>query len=115
MYLSPHVLTNLERVLIDQDGGLGWPAVVARQYTEVLREIAYGNGGGVIEPVVSVSDCLVDYEDNRILELALASGSFLIISTDKHLLDMSPWRGTPIITPADFVFRVSAMRQAKRA
>ena len=64
---------------------------------------------------VSLSDCLVDYEDNRILELALASGSFLIILTDKHLLDMSPWRGTLIITPADFVFRVSAMRQAKRS
>jgi predicted nucleic acid-binding protein len=78
-----------------------------------LVEIAEASGGDVIEPGVRVSDCS-DYEDNRILELALASGSVLVVSSDAHLLEMSPWRGIPIVRPEEFVSRVDAMRRASR-
>jgi predicted nucleic acid-binding protein len=62
---------------------------------------------------VHVRDC-PDYEDNRILELALASGSILIVANDTDLLEMSPWRGIPIIRPIEFATRVDAMRPAMR-
>jgi hypothetical protein len=47
-------------------------------------------------------------EDNRILELALASGSVLIVAADVHLLDMSPSRGVPNVGPAAFAARLDA-------
>jgi predicted nucleic acid-binding protein len=78
-----------------------------------LSEIVQASGGRIIEPRVRVNDC-VDYEDNRILELALASGSVLIVSSDVHLLEMSPWRGIPMLRPSEFAARVDAMRRAMR-
>lgn len=112
LWLSPHVLRNLIRALT-AERGFGWPADRAEEYATILIEIARASGGQVVEPETVVSDC-PDFEDNRILELALASGSALIVSADAHLLDMSPWRGIPIVRPADFVGRVDAMRRAAR-
>lgn len=112
LWLSEHVLRNIVRVLTTPQG-FAWPADRAQKYIAVLAEIAHASGGGIVQPAVAVTDC-VDYEDNRILELALASGSSLIVSADRHLLDISPWRGIPIIDPGAFVGRVDAMRRARR-
>lgn len=112
LWLSPHVLRNVIHTLTDPDG-YRWPPERAEEYVTVLLRIAGDSGGGLLEPEVRVNDC-IDFEDNRILELALASGSVLIISSDAHLLDMSPWRGTPIVRPAEFAGRVDAMRRARR-
>lgn len=112
LWLSPHILRNLVRVLVDPDG-FRWEVERAEQYAAVLVEMAEASGGGVVGPSVTVSDC-ADHEDNRILELALASGSALIVSSDHHLLEMSPWRGIPVVRPEEFVGRVDAMRRAAR-
>lgn len=112
LWLSPHVLGNVIRVLTDPDG-YRWPAERAEDYAAVLVEIVRDSGGDFVEPRVRVSDC-IDYEDNRILELALASGSVLIVSSDAHLLEMSPWRGVPILRPVEFASRVDAMRRVAR-
>ena len=109
LWLSPHVLTNVLRVL----AALDWSRERAVEYVQVLRDVAQGSGGGILEPVVRVDDC-PDYEDNRILELALASGSILVVSEDGDLLTMSPWRGIPMIRPSEFAGRVDAMRRARR-
>ncbi len=109
LLLSPHVMTNILKVL----AALNWSRDKALKYLQVLREIADSSGGGIIEPDTRVNDC-PDYEDNRILELALASGSILIVSDDGDLLTMSPWRGIPIIRPSEFAGRVDAMRRARR-
>jgi predicted nucleic acid-binding protein len=112
LWLSPHVVGNVLRVLTDPDG-FRWPVERAEEYVTVLLEIATASGGQIVEPAVRVNDC-VDHEDNRILELALASGAVLIVSSDAHLLDLSPWRGTPILRPREFATRVDAMRRAAR-
>lgn len=109
LWVSPHVMTNVLRVL----GTLDWSADRALEYLQVVREIAISSGGGIAAPEVQVDDC-PDHEDNRILELALASGSILIVSDDGDLLSMSPWRGIPIIRPSDFASRVDVMRRARR-
>lgn len=109
LWLSAHILANVLRVLAHLD----WEREMAVEYVRVLDEIAQRSGGGVVEPQVRVSDCS-DYEDNRILELALASSSVLIVSNDSDLLEMSPWRGIPVVRPADFAGRVDAMRRARR-
>ena len=61
---------------------------------------------------MTVSDCR-DFEDDRILECAIASGSDLIVSDDIDLLEMSPWRGIPVLTSSDFVQRTDAMRRSR--
>lgn len=114
LLLSPHVLTNVGRVLSDAVAGYAWPEDRVESYLRILVEIAHVSEGAILEPGVDVVDCVADYEDNRILELALAGNASLIVSADQHLLEMSPWRGTPIIEPREFFGRVDAMRRARR-
>ena len=109
LWLSEHVVANVLRVLAHLD----WEEEKAVRYMRILRDIARHSGGGVVEPRVQVSDC-PDYEDNRILELALASASVLIVSSDMDLLQMSPWQVIPLLRPAEFATRVDAMRRARR-
>lgn len=115
LWLSPHVLTNIERVLEAPGavGGFAWESEPIEEYLSVLVEIAEASGGGVLEPDEAVTDC-PDYEDNRILELALAASAVLIVSNDSDLLHMTPWRGIPILSPRDFAARVDAARRARR-
>jgi len=53
-------------------------------------------------PTETITDC-GDPKDNKFLELALASRAFCIISGDAHLLVLHPFRGIPILSPADFL------------
>ena len=111
LFLTDHILANVARVLVGPPRvGYGWSLDRVKDYVVLLAEIAEASGGGVIEPSVTISDC-PDYEDNRILECAAASGSLLIVSDDTDLLAMSPWRGTPVVSAARFVQRTDVMRR----
>lgn len=56
-----------------------------------------------VEPVESVRECC-DPKDDKYLELAVAGGADVIVSSDvRHLLSMNPWRGVSILSPADFL------------
>jgi predicted nucleic acid-binding protein len=113
LWLSEHILANVVDVLTDSGAGFGWELATAEEYVDVLWDIAEASGGGVTEPRRHVSDCS-DFEDNRILELALECDADLIVSDDEHLTSMSPWRGRPILRPREFAARTDAMRRAER-
>jgi putative PIN family toxin of toxin-antitoxin system len=115
LWLSPHVLTNIERVLESpaSEGGFEWEPQFIEEYLEVLVEISKGSNGGVVDPAEAVTDC-PDYEDNRILELALACQAAIIVSNERDLLHMSQWRGIPVLSPRAFAARVDAVRRARR-
>jgi uncharacterized protein len=54
-------------------------------------------------PLEKITDC-IDSDDNMILELAVASkASYIITGDKKHLISLHPFRGIPILTPADFL------------
>jgi putative PIN family toxin of toxin-antitoxin system len=53
-------------------------------------------------PTEVVRDCRDD-KDNQYLELALAADAKVIISGDRDLLDLDPWRGVRIVPAADYV------------
>jgi putative PIN family toxin of toxin-antitoxin system len=55
-----------------------------------------------VEPVTTITDC-IDPKDDKYLELALAAGASVIVSSDKHLLNMHPWRGVAIRRPAGYL------------
>jgi predicted nucleic acid-binding protein len=109
LWLSPHILSNTARVLT----AAGVADATVKTYASVLAEICDQSGGGVTEPPRTVHDC-PDHEDNLILDLATAVGALLIVSDDTDLISMSPWRGTPVLRPAEFASRVDAMRRARR-
>lgn len=114
LFLTEHILANLVRVLTGRPpDGYGWEVERAQEYVELLVEIAEASGGAVVGAGETVTDC-PDHEDNRILECAAASGSMLIVSDDTDLTSMSPWRGTPVVTAAEFVKRTDAMRRVRR-
>lgn len=48
-----------------------------------------------------VRDCR-DPDDDKFLELALASRAAVIVTGDPDLLALDPWRGIRIVKPADF-------------
>ena len=42
-------------------------------------------------------------KDNQFLALALVSEANALVSSDEDLLVLHPWRGIPIVTPAEFL------------
>jgi predicted nucleic acid-binding protein len=48
------------------------------------------------------------------LDLAAEVGAWVIVSADNDLLQMSPWRGRPIVEPGQFASLVDASRPARR-
>ncbi|MBS2536367.1 hypothetical protein KGQ20_26755 [Catenulispora sp. NF23] len=111
LWLSPHILINTGRVIAQQ---LKWSADMVEVYLNELAGIAEDSGAGVIEPEVTVTDC-PDWEDNQILALAADVGAILIVSDDVDLTSMSPWHGTPILRPREFVARVDGIRRHNRS
>jgi uncharacterized protein len=51
---------------------------------------------------VTITDCR-DPKDNKFLELAVESGASCIITGDKDLLVLHPYKNIPILSPADFL------------
>jgi len=110
LWLSPHLMSNTERVL---HKALDWEADRVEHYLRLLTKVAVHSGGGLLEPPPTVSDCQ-DWEDNRVLDLVVEVGALPVVSADADLTGMSPWRGTPILHPREFVAKVDAMRRHRR-
>jgi putative PIN family toxin of toxin-antitoxin system len=56
----------------------------------------------LIEVNEIVTECR-DPKDNKFLELAVSGNAICIVSGDKDLLALHPFRGIPIMTPAVFL------------
>ena len=56
----------------------------------------------LIEVVVKVQECR-DPKDNKFLELALSGDAVCLVSGDRDLLVLNPFRGLPILAPSDFL------------
>ena len=67
---------------------------------EVLALLAVS--GILVAPSERVTDCR-DAKDNKVLELALAAGAGVIVSSDADLLVLHPWRGVRILRPAEYL------------
>lgn len=65
----------------------------------------YKNALQIIPVTESINACR-DPKDNKFLELAVSAKADFIITGDKDLLDLNPFRGTQIITPKEFVEKI---------
>ena len=60
--------------------------------------------GEFIDPKVKITECR-DPKDNKFLELAVAGNADCIVTGDKDLLVLNPFRGIKIISPSDFLIQ----------
>jgi uncharacterized protein len=66
----------------------------------ILRAIEINST--IIQPKVKLMEIEKDYEDNKILECALAAKADIIVSGDKHLTELGKYKKTRILTPREF-------------
>lgn len=57
-------------------------------------------------PIVSSVHACRDPKDDKFLEVAVDGRADLIVTGDRDLLDLHPFRGIAILTPADYLHRV---------
>ncbi len=94
------LLAELGRVLGQK---FGWtPDRVEAAVAQMTRVAS------VIKPVETVQVVIADPADDRVLEAARAFGAEVIVSGDRHLLDLGTWSDIEIMSPAVFIDRRSA-------
>lgn len=101
LFTSPHVLTNIARVM--RKVGQREDTVLA--FVESIVEMCEFSGGAVIEPV-DRDHGVDDYEDNLIISLATdpAVDALIIVTSDSDLLEIGPtWHGRLIMRSGQFV------------
>jgi putative PIN family toxin of toxin-antitoxin system len=64
----------------------------------------------VIEPVPLPAPVCRDPDDDAVLALALAAQVDFIVSGDNDLLDLQAFESIPIVTPAEALHRIEAMK-----
>lgn len=98
LYLSPHIIRNFSEILTKQ----GVQPVNAAAYVEAIAEIVHFSGGAIVEPLRQIND-VVDFEDNLILDLVKSVDALILVTSDRDLLTLNPWRHRLVLRPADFV------------
>ena len=61
----------------------------------------------VVEPSEVVRVIATDPADHRVLEAGRAYGADVIVSGDRHLLDLAVWSEIETVSPAEFIARMS--------
>ena len=106
LFTSPHIMRNLVRVLKTR---LGVQDQRIDMTSLAVTEIVHQSGGSIVEPKRHTSENR-DFEDNLILDLAVAVDALVVVTNDADLLDMNPWNGRLVLTPKEFVTRVVSAR-----
>ncbi len=94
---SEPLRAEAERILAEK---FGWPPVMIARGCRPIWRISE-----LIEPDFVLTDC-PDPDDNRVLECAVAGAADCIVTGDKVLLRMHPFRGIAII-PTDIFLRLN--------
>ena len=96
LVISEEILTEYKRVV--EDLSQKYPAIEINQILELIT---------IYSEVIDTKDFKVsvceDPDDNKFLSCALSSKSNIIVSGDKHLLEISGFQGLIIIKPRDFI------------
>ena len=64
----------------------------------------YVNSVTIVPQAAMVRECR-DPKDDKFLELALDGQADLLVTGDEDLLALHPWRGIPILSPANYLAR----------
>jgi predicted nucleic acid-binding protein len=105
LYSSPHIIKNVARVF----RALGVSEETTQKVIETTIELVHFSGGSIVDPDRTVFD-ISDFEDNLILDLVKAVDALVLVTSDKDLLEFSPWNHRLIMNPKDFVSKVVGMK-----
>jgi len=94
LLVSPALISEVEGVLEDK---FEWELRRIRQICRPLWKIAKR-----IDPVSDIAECR-DRKDNHILALAVDGAAVAIVTGDKDLQVLHPFRGIQIMTAAQFL------------
>ncbi len=108
LHASPHILANTARVL----KLIGISNALAEDFIDTILDIVTESGGKVIDPPRKVFD-VHDDEDNRVLDLVVATDSHLLVTDDTDLTQLNPWNGRLILRPRELVERVIQSRRRR--
>jgi uncharacterized protein len=86
--------------------------VSEEERTRFLRSLL--REASLIEPEEEIQACR-DPKDDKYLELAVSGGADYIVSGDDDMLALNPFRGIPILTPDEFLSRVSRQTPGQEA
>ena len=92
---SPPLLAELGRVLGDK---FGWQDLMVET---AIRQVA--RIGTVVRPRATLSVIEHDPDDDRVLEAAREGSVDLIVSGDRHLLQLASWDGIRIVRVAELL------------
>jgi putative PIN family toxin of toxin-antitoxin system len=95
-FTSSLLIAELEDVLVRPKFGLAVSQVAA--IADLVRQTFLS-----VSPTERVAVIADDPDGDAVLEAALAANADLIISGDSHLLTLGEFRGTRIVSPAEFV------------
>jgi uncharacterized protein len=98
LVLSPPLLEELRNVLCRK---FGFSDAAAYQAETILRRISV-----VIEPQREVAITSEDPEDNRVLEAACEGEAEIIVSGDRHLLNLEMFGTIPVMSPRELLNRI---------
>jgi putative PIN family toxin of toxin-antitoxin system len=101
---STETLAELERVLDNKKFDRYLDQTLRREFVALIRRQSHLFAVETTDLEAVEPPCR-DPEDNKFLALALAAEANVLISSDDDLLVLHPWRGIPIVTPADFLSR----------
>lgn len=96
--VSPAILEEYHRVMLELSAR--FPEIDPRSLVDFLAVHSEIVLPPSLPPVIQH-----DPSDDKFLECALAGKAACIISGDKHLLNLSQFKGIPILKPYDFVHR----------
>jgi len=96
LFISPFILSELDRVLRET---FRFTKKEADVRVNAIRAFAH-----VTTPTERITVVTANDDDNRILECVAAAQAELLVTGDKeHLLPLGSYRGTKIVTPAQFL------------
>lgn len=106
LYSSPVLLEELTDV-ITRSALTRRLAAIGKTAREVLAD--YLEAIELVEPV-AVPRIVHDPDDDHVLACALTATAELIVSGDADLLELAAYEGTPIVTPAEALRRIEALK-----
>ncbi|POZ49793.1 putative toxin-antitoxin system toxin component, PIN family [Methylovulum psychrotolerans] len=100
LLISPAIITETARILRNR---FHWPEPLLQERIRVLA------GVSILVVPRTVPDAVPDDpDDNHIIACAVEGRADLIVSGDRHLLNLVEYEGIPVIRPTDFLRTVNA-------
>jgi putative PIN family toxin of toxin-antitoxin system len=94
IFSSPHVLDEIERVMVERLG-------FSRRFAFLTRRRAKRRST-LVEPAFSRHRVPSDPDDSPILQAALLAGVDFLVTNDADLLSLSPYEGLRIVSMSDY-------------